>query len=76
MITEVAGKSDFSSGYTLWHVIPQKQSSQVTISVRLKPGFWIPPFLGPWLFQKKLLQQGEELMTNLEKLNTHELPPQ
>lgn len=69
VISEVEGESDFASGYTMWHVTPYQQGSRVTIRARLKPGFWIPPLLGPWLFQKKLLQQGETVINNLEKLN-------
>lgn len=68
VISEVSGQSDFTSGHTLWHVVPHQQGTQVTIRARLKPGFWIPPFIGPWLFQKKLLGQGETVINNLEKL--------
>ena len=69
VISEVNGKSDFSSGYTMWRVIPHQQGTQVTIRARLKPDFWIPPFIGPWLFQDTLLQQGKIVINNLEKLD-------
>lgn len=68
VISEVPGESDFSSGYTMWHVIPHQQGTQVTIRARLTPDFWIPPFIGPWLFQNALLKQGETVINNLEKL--------
>ncbi|MGD8483380.1 MAG: SRPBCC family protein [Thioalkalispiraceae bacterium] len=67
VIAEVAGKSDFSSGHTLWHVTPQQDSTRVTIRARLKPDFWLPPLLGPWLFQKKLVQQAKTIIINLEQ---------
>ena len=70
VISEVEGQSDFSSGYTMWHVINIKQGAQVTIRARLKPDFWIPPFIGPWLFQNKLLEQGEALINKLESLTS------
>ena len=68
VISEVEGKSDFASGYTMWHVIPQQHGTRVTIRAKLKPDFWIPPFIGPWLFQDALVQQGETVINNLEKL--------
>lgn len=68
VISEVKDQGDFASGYTLWHVTPHQQGTQVTIRARLKPGFWIPPLIGPWLFQKKLLEQGKTVINNLEKL--------
>ena len=70
VISEVEGQSDFSSGYTMWHVINNEQGAQVTIRARLKPDFWIPPFIGPWLFQNKLLEQGEALINKLESLTS------
>ena len=75
MVNEVEGQSDFKSGYTLWQVEPKKNMTHVTISARLKPGFWIPPFLGPWLFQKKLVEQATRLINNLENLAQNELQP-
>lgn len=69
VVSEVEGKSDFSSGYTMWHVISHKQGAQVTIRARLTPDFWIPPFIGPWLFKDALLHQGEIVINNLETLS-------
>ena len=69
VISEVEDKSDFVSGYTMWHVVPHKEQTQVTIRARLKPGFWIPPLIGPWLFQDTLLEQGYIVINNLETLS-------
>ena len=76
MINEVEGQSDFKSGYTLWQIVPKKNMTHVAISARLNPDFWIPPLLGPWLFQKKLVEQTTQLIINLETLAQNELEPQ
>lgn len=76
MVSEVEGQSDFKTGYTLWQVEPELNTTRVTISARLKPDFWIPPLLGPWLFQGKLVKQATQLINNLETLAQHDLPPQ
>jgi carbon monoxide dehydrogenase subunit G len=75
VISEVKDKSDFVSGYTMWHVLPHKEQTKVTIRARLKPDFWIPPLIGPWLFQDALLEQGYTVINNLETLSKQQALP-
>lgn len=69
VVSEVEGQSDFASGYTMWHVVPHNKGTKVSIRARLTPDFWIPPFIGPWLFKDALLEQGEIVINNLETLS-------
>jgi hypothetical protein len=66
MLVDDPEASDFQSGRTLWHIEPRGETTRVTLSAELQPGFWIPPLIGPALFKRKLLKEGTLLINTLE----------
>jgi hypothetical protein len=40
----------------------------VLIRSAVEPDFWIPPFIGPWLIERKLRSETLETVRNLERL--------
>ena len=65
----VSAESDFVSGETRWRIIPlDKQTTQFSLTSRLRPGFWIPPVIGPWLIKKKMISELSIMVERLEQL--------
>ncbi len=61
-------KSDFSHGYarvTLWR---EPAGTRVLIRSEVRPKFWIPPVIGPWLLKRKLRSETLETVQNLERV--------
>ncbi|VAW97120.1 hypothetical protein MNBD_GAMMA23-1271 [hydrothermal vent metagenome] len=53
----------------LWHIEAlDKNRTRVHYSADIVPDFWIPPLIGGWLFQTKLLEEATNLINNTEKI--------
>ena len=60
--------SDFESGRTVWRVTPEGAShSRFRMHSMFRPGFWVPPVIGPLLIRKKMEQELSVMMTRLEQ---------
>lgn len=57
--------SDFASGETLWTVEPSGEGSRLRIEARSEPAFWLPPWIGPRLLERRL---REETLLTVERL--------
>ena len=67
-VEDIEGQSDFVSATTLWHIRAVDNGTQVTFHAEMKPGFWLPPILGPWLFKKRLIKDTQAMIERLEEL--------
>ncbi|MEJ2508749.1 MAG: SRPBCC family protein [Gammaproteobacteria bacterium] len=61
--------SDFKYGRVIWHVWHDDTGTRIRFSADLVPDFWIPPLIGPWVMKKKLLEEGRQTITGLERLD-------
>lgn len=60
--------SDFSSGRSVWQILPAAAGqSRIQLHSNIRPAFWIPPVIGPWLIRNKM---RDELTVILERLET------
>ena len=59
---------DFKSGTVHWIVQPKKGGTQVSYNTALRPDFWVPPLIGPYVIKHKLRQNTLETFNILEKL--------
>ena len=55
--TFVPELSDFKSGYTRWTFVEQGKNTLVNYQASMVPGFWLPPFVGPYMLKKQLHTQ-------------------
>ena len=65
---DIKGQSDFIHAESYWHIFAYKKGTRVTFNSEMKPGFWLPPLIGPWYFKKSLLQETKDMIQQLEKL--------
>jgi len=65
----VPSESDFATGESHWRVIALGQhATQLSLTSQLRPKFWIPPVIGPWLIKKKMLRELSVMVDRLESL--------
>jgi hypothetical protein len=68
IVTAVPEKSDFVFAHSRWKITPTENGTRVMFNTDLKPRFWVPPVIGPYLIKKKLHTASVETVLNLEKL--------
>ena len=71
-VEDIKGKSDFIYSKTLWHIREFEEETRVSFSTEMKPDFWLPPLLGPWLFKKRLIKETQAMIERLEELAADE----
>ena len=71
-VEDIKGQSDFAFASSHWHIRPYEKGTRVTVYSEIKPDFWLPPILGPWLFKSSLIKETQNMIEQLEKLTTHE----
>ena len=64
--------SDLRYGRTLWHVIDEGDTTRLTYDADFVPDFWVPPLIGPMIFKKRILEEGQKTINGIESLaNVH-----
>ena len=65
------------SGSAALHLQAEGQGTLLDWSIRLEPGFWVPPLLGPLLVERSLKSEGRRSAAGVEKLARERahLPP-
>ena len=58
--------SDFRQGLTRYRFLPHDHCTRLVFEARLEPVFWLPPFLGAWLIERKLAAEALETARNIE----------
>ena len=62
--------SDLQYGRTLWQVIDEGTSTRIKYNAEFVPDFWVPPLFGPYIFKKRMLQEGQKTVHGIEQLIT------
>lgn len=68
VVEDIKGQSDFIFAETYWHIFAHEKGTRVTFKSEMKPDFWLPPLLGPWIFQNAIIDEATSMITRLEKL--------
>lgn len=66
--TVIPELSDFQHGYARVNVWREPTGTRVLIRSEVRPDFWIPPIIGPWLIKRKLRSEALETVHNLEQV--------
>jgi len=61
-------QSDFEMSEERWDFVSEDGGTVVSYSLRMKPSFWIPPLIGPYVIKNKLRNDGEEALERIERL--------
>jgi hypothetical protein len=61
-------ESDLTYGKTLWQVINEGDFTRVKYDADYVPAFWIPPLIGPYIFQERMLEEGLKTLNGIELL--------
>jgi hypothetical protein len=62
----VPGDSDFRYGVARWQLTPAGEATRLHFTQEFIPDFWVPPIIGTWLIQRKLLQEVTETAMYIE----------
>ena len=65
------------SGSAVLHLQAEGEGTLLDWAIRLEPGFWVPPLLGPLLVERSLKSEGRRSAAGVEKLARERahLPP-
>lgn len=63
-----AQKSDFALSDERWTFEPENGGTLVHYHLELKPDFWVPPVIGPYIIKRKLRDDGGEALDRIELL--------
>ncbi len=58
--------SDFRYGRAVWQLEPDGTHTLMHFTAQLEPSFWVPPLIGPWLFENKIVDELLESATKIE----------
>lgn len=62
-------QSDYEYGKTEWHInVVDDEHSRIHLFSELKPDFWIPPFIGPFLMKQKMMSEAKKTINRIEEL--------
>jgi len=62
------GLSDFELSEETWTFRTADNCTIVRYELKMKPGFWIPPVIGPYLMKKKLRVDGSDAFNRIERI--------
>ncbi len=60
------GDSDFKYGLARWQLTSAGNTTRLHFTQEFIPDFWVPPIIGPWLIQRKLVQEMTETAMYIE----------
>ena len=59
--------SDFRSGFARWRLTSLTAvTTELQFTETFEPDFWVPPVIGPWLIQRKLVSEVAETVMSIE----------
>jgi carbon monoxide dehydrogenase subunit G len=64
--TMVPGAGDFRAGSARWELTAVGTATQLHFTEAFEPDFWVPPVIGPWLIEKKLVREVAETAMYIE----------
>jgi len=64
----VPGAGDFRAGLARWELTTVGTATDLHFTEVFEPDFWVPPVIGPWLIEKKLVREVAETTIYIEAL--------
>jgi len=64
--TMVPGGGDFRAGLARWELTAAGAGTDMHFTEAFEPDFWVPPLIGPWLIEKKLVREVAETAVYIE----------
>lgn len=64
--------SDFREGRARWRFLPQDGCTRLVFDADVRPDFWFPPLLGPWLIKRKLAEEALQTAQGVERIAAEE----
>ncbi len=62
-------ESDFDYGHTRWEFTAEGDDrTRIRVLSRIKPSFWVPPLIGPWVVRNKMMKEVRETLEQVEVL--------
>lgn len=61
-------QSDFDVSDEQWLFHSEDGRTVVHYSLKMKPGFWVPPVIGPYLIKRKLRDDGSDALERIERI--------
>jgi hypothetical protein len=61
-------RSDFEFSDERWTFNREGDATIVRYSLRMKPAFWVPPVIGPYLIKRKLRNDSGEALNRIEEI--------
>ncbi len=55
----VPGEGDFRSGFARWVLQAEDGVTRLHFTEEFEPGFWVPPMIGAWMIESKLVEEVE-----------------
>ena len=74
LVETLPEQSDLEFGNILWHVRADGKQTLISYSADFIPDFWVPPLIGPWLMNSRLLTEGKETINGIERQANHRAP--
>ena len=65
--TMVPGAGDFRSGFARWTLQAQDDVTRLRFTEVFEPDFWVPPLIGTWLIEDKLVEEVEVTARYIEQ---------
>jgi hypothetical protein len=60
--------SDFEISNETWAFVEENGGTVITYTLHVKPAFWVPPAIGPFLIQRKLRKSAGEALDRVEAI--------
>ena len=64
--TIVPGAGDFRAGLARWELTAVGTATDLHFTEAFEPDFWVPPVIGPWLIEKKLVREVADTAMYIE----------
>jgi Polyketide cyclase / dehydrase and lipid transport len=61
-------RSDFERSDERWTFRSEAGGTLVGYSLRMKPSFWVPPLIGPYVVKRKLKSDGIHVLERIERI--------
>lgn len=73
--TEIlAARSDFERFSAAWQLEPGDGGTVIRYELEMRPGFWVPPLIGPWAIRRKATSSALEIAARIEYLASASIP--
>jgi hypothetical protein len=61
-------RSDFHLSNETWEFIEEGDGTLIRYQLEMRPKFWIPPVIGPYVLKKKMREDGVDALDRIEAI--------